>query len=164
MTRYVGHYAPRMLTTLVGLLIVLTLVPAAAAFVPWQALTLIMVATVGLTLSIFAHNRHLCERCVSGMPLDASAVAARYGLRFRAAHLFERKLLALGYLATVVGSAILSANPAGRYAWALSQASLVYLLLVYVTHQRLQPWCPYCGNGGEENTTPSTPSPLSTQI
>jgi hypothetical protein len=96
--------------------------------------------------------------------LDASTVASRHALRFRVAHLFERKLFALGYLTAVVVSALLYAHPVGRYAWAAAQASLAYLLLVYVTHQRLQPWCPHCRNGGEEWTVPTAPTPVSSRL
>jgi hypothetical protein len=89
-------------------------------------------------------------------------VADRYAVRFRVAHVFERRLFALGYLAVVVITSLLYAHPVGRYAWAAVQASLVYLLFVYATHQRLRPWCPRCGNGGQEWTVPTTPSPVST--
>src|SRR5205814_4149611 len=111
-----------------------------------------------------AHNRRLCARCIAALPLDASAVADRYALRFRVAHLFESKLFALGYLAVVLGSSLMYAHPVGRYAWAAVEASLMYLLVVYVTHQRLQPWCPYCRNGGDEQVTPTTPAPVSTHV
>jgi hypothetical protein len=164
MSRIVGHYAPWFLATLVGALIALTLVPAVSSFVPWQALAALLAVAIFLGLSILAHNRHLCERCIASLPLDASAAAGRYAVRFRVAHLFESKLFALCYLAAVVGSSLLYSHPVGRYGWAVAEASLVYLLLVYVTHQRLQPWCPHCKNGGEEQTAPTTPSPVSTRI
>jgi hypothetical protein len=164
MSRTIGHYAPWFLATLVGALTVLTLVPAASSFVPWPAPVALAAIAVFLGLSILAHNRHLCERCIASLPLDASTVAHRYALRFRVAHLFESKLFALCYLAALVGSSLLASHPVGRYGWAVAEASLVYLLLVYVTHQRLQPWCPHCKNGGEEQTTPTTPSPVSTHI
>jgi hypothetical protein len=80
------------------------------------------------------------------------------------AHLFERKPFAFGYLGGVLGCAFLSSHPVGRYGWAVIQASLAYLLLVYVTHQRLAPWCPYCGNGGEDGTVPTSPTPVSTHL
>jgi hypothetical protein len=124
----------------------------------------VLAAVVFLAISIFAHNRHLCERCIASLPLDAATVARRYAMRFRVAHLFERKLFALCYLTAVVGSSFLYAHPVGRYGWAAVEASLVYLLLVYVTHQRLQPWCPHCENGGEERTAPSRPTPVSTRL
>ena len=58
-------------------------------------------------------------------------------------------------------AALLSTHPVGRYGWAAVQATLAYLLFVYVTHQRLQPWCPKCRNGGEEVRAPIRPvSPL----
>ncbi|OLB82309.1 MAG: hypothetical protein AUI14_00810 [Actinobacteria bacterium 13_2_20CM_2_71_6] len=164
MSRIVGHYAPWFLATLVGALIVLTLVPAASSLVPWQALLALLAAAIFLGLSVLAHNRHLCERCIASLPLDASSVAGRYAVRFRVAHLFESKLFALCYLVVLMGSSFLYSHPVGRYGWAVAEASLVYLLLVYVTHQRLQPWCPYCKNGGEEQAAPTTPSPVFTHV
>lgn len=168
MSRTAGHYAPWFLAALVSGLIVLTLVPEWAGVVPWPLLAgvllAVLVAALYLALCVFAHNRRLCEKCIGSVPLDASRVASRYGLRFRVAHLFERKVFALAYLAALTGSALLYEYPVGRVGWALAEVSLLYLLLVYVTHQRLQPWCPQCGNGGEERTAPAGPRPLSTRI
>jgi hypothetical protein len=162
MSKIVGHYAPWLLAALVGSLIVLTLLPSVSAAVPWQVLLGVLAVAVALALSLLAHNRRLCERCIASLPLDASTVASRYAVRFRVAHLFERKLSAACYLGAVVGSALLATHPVGRYGWAAAEASLIYLLFVYVTHQRLQPWCPQCRNGGEELTAPTTPSPVTT--
>jgi len=164
MGRIVGHYAPRLLLGIVATLVVLTLVPAAADLVPWPASLALLTGAVLLGVSLVAHNRRLCERCIAALPLDASMVASRYRVRFRVAHLFESRLFVLGYLIVLTGSALLSASPLGRYLWAAVEASLGYLLLVYVTHRRLQPWCPYCRNGGEEQRAPTTPSPVSTHI
>jgi hypothetical protein len=168
MSRTAGHYAPWYLAGLVSGLIVLTVVPGLVDLVPWPvlagALLVALVAAVYLALCVFAHNRRLCERCIGAVPLDASRVASRYKLRFRVAHLFERKTLAIGYLATLLGSAVLAVHPVGRYVWAAGQASLIYLLFVYVTHQRLQPWCPRCRNGGEELIAPTRPNPVSSGL
>jgi hypothetical protein len=164
MSRIVGHYAPWLLTALVGALIVVTLVPAAAGHLGWEVLALAFIAVVFLALSLFAHNRHLCERCIASVPLDASATAGRYAFRFRVTHLFERRLFAVCYLAAVAGCSFLYADPVGKYCWAAAEASLAYLLSVYVTHQRLQPWCPYCRSGGEEQTAPTAPTPVATQL
>jgi hypothetical protein len=165
MSRFVGHYAPWLLAIVMGALIVMTLVPAVSSFVAWELLLLAQVAVLFLALSMFAHNRRLCGRCIASVPLDASQVAARYTTRFRIAHLFERKLYAGGYLGLVIGSAFLYTHPVGRYGWAAIVASLVYLLQAYVTHQRLQPWCPRCKNGGEEVVAaPTAPTPVSTSL
>jgi hypothetical protein len=142
----------------------LTLAPALALIVPWEALALLFAAVVLLAVAIFAHNRRLCELCIASMPLDASTVASRYALRFRVAHLFEQKPFAFGYLGVIVGSSFLYDHPTGKFGWAAAEASLVYLLFVYVTHQRLQPWCPHCKNGGEELTAPTTPTPVSSSV
>ena len=162
MVKRVGHFAPWLLAALVAALIVLTLLPADLVPVAWPILLLVLVGAVLLGVSVLVHNRRLCERCIAALPLDASRVASRYRHRFRVAHLFERKLFAVCYLVVLLGSALLYSNPVGRYAWAVVQGSIIYLLLVYVTHQRLQPWCPHCRNGGTELTAPAAPTPLST--
>ena len=154
MTRVVGHYAPGLLVTMVGALIVITVVPLA---VPVPALFGLMALALFLAYAVLAHNRQLCERCVRALPLDAAKVAARYKLRFRVAHLFESRLFAACYLAVVLGAAVFSVNPVGRYLWAAVQATLAYLLFVYVAHQRYQPWCPDCRNGGSEIEAPVRP-------
>ena len=164
MGKFVGHYAPWLLTIPIGALIVVTLTADRSSSVPWPVVVVPLVVAGFLGLSLLAHNRRLCERCITALPLDASKVADRYDRRFRAAHLFESKLFALGYLAVVLGSSLMYAHPVGRYAWAAVGASLMYLLVVYVTHQRLQPWCPYCRNGGDEQVTPTTPAPVSTHV
>jgi hypothetical protein len=168
MSRTAGHYAPWLLAALLGGLVVLTVAPALSAAVPPAVLLVVLlvalVAAGYLALCVFAHNRRLCERCIAAVPLDASRVAARYGLRFRVAHLFERPALAIAYLAALIGSAALATHPIGRYAWAAAQASLGYLLFAYVTHQRLQPWCPQCRGGGPELTAPTRPNPVSSGL
>ncbi|MFG1607317.1 hypothetical protein [Actinoplanes sp. NPDC049265] len=135
----------------------MTVVPALGQVVPLVALLALVGVTLFLAYTVLAHNRGLCERCVRALPLDAGAVAGRYRLRFRVAHLFERKAFVALYLLVVAGSALLSTHPVGRYGWAAVQATMAYLLFVYVTHQRLQPWCPKCRNGGEETRAPIQP-------
>jgi hypothetical protein len=162
MSRLVGHYAPRLLVVLVAGLITLTLVPAIPVEIAVPVLVVLLAVTLVLAVSLFAHNRGLCERCIASLPLAASAAANKYPLRFRIAHLFERKVFAFGYVAVIAATSLLYFHPAGKYAWAVAQLSLVYLVLVYTTHQKLQPWCPYCKNGGEEQTTPTAPTPVST--
>jgi hypothetical protein len=164
MSRVIGHYAPWCLVVLVGVLTVLTLLPAVSAYFVGPVMIAVLAAIIFLGYSIFVHSRHLCERCISSLPLDAAKVAGEYGVRFRVAHAFERKLFALGYLGVVVGCGLLSTHPVGRYSWAAAQMSLAYLLIVYVTHQRLAPWCPYCENGGEARTVPTSPTPVSTHL
>lgn len=161
--RTVGHYAPWVLAVLVSALTVLTLLPDSTD-VPWPELSPLLAVALLLGLAILAHNRSLCERCIAALPLDATATAARYARRFKVTHLFENRLFAVGYLAGIVGTSLLSSDPVGRYVWAMAEASLVYLLVAYVTHQRLQPWCPHCGHGGEERSAPVAPSPVSSQL
>lgn len=160
-SRAVGHYAPWILAGVVGALVVTTVLPAAWAMLPWPVPLALIPLALYVGISIIVHNRQLCERCVAALPLDASATAGRYGRRFRVAHLFQDRLFAVCYLLVVAASFVLYADPVGRYATALVESSLVYLLFVYVTHQRLQPWCPYCRQGGDERDAPIVPDPVS---
>jgi hypothetical protein len=163
-SRTVGHYAPWLLVAFVGLLIALTVAPILRAYLPWYVSALLLTGAVALGLAILAHNRQLCERCIAALPLDASATAARYAVRLRVAHLFERRLFAVCYLCAIAGCAFLYSHPVGRYGWAVVQASLAYLLVAYVTHQRLQPWCPHCRTGGAELTIPTSPEPVTSRL
>jgi hypothetical protein len=102
------------------------------------------------------HDRGLCEMCVAALPLDAAERAARHRLRFRVAHCGAQPRLVLTYLAVLV-LANFAPGSWGRLLWVAVQLSLVYLLRCAVTHRRLQPWCPWCREGGEKD--PSSPDP-----
>ena len=72
--------------------------------------------------------------------------------------------MAIGYLGAVLATALLADHPIGRYAWATAQATLLYLLFAYVTHRRLQPWCPRCRHGGSDLIAPTRPNPVSSGL
>jgi hypothetical protein len=167
MSTFIGHYAPRVLLGVVASLVFLTVAPIPAgvsAQIVFGALLVLMTLTLVLAVAIFSHNRRLCERCIRSVPLNASAVASKYKARFRIAHYFERRAFAAAYLLAVTASSFFGFHPAGKYPWAVVQASLGYLLLVYATHQRLQPWCPFCRGGGEHEVVPTSPTPVSSSL
>ena len=64
------------------------------------------------------------------------------------------------YFAVLIGSSFLPGQ-SGLLIWALVQTSMIYLILAYATHRRLQPWCPWCqsGDGGGEDD-PVSPDPV----
>ena len=113
------------------------------------------------------HDRRLCESCMSALPLDASATAARYRRRFAIAHLASNIRLTVVYLMVLLASSPLLLNthllPSGpsRLLWAAIQSTMIYLMLSYSTHRKLQPWCPECrgGDGGREDVTAPDPIP-----
>jgi hypothetical protein len=71
----------------------------------------------------------------------------------------SRPRLLVTYLIVQLGTNV-GVTGAGRIGWAIIQCSMIYLILSYTTHRRLQPWCPWCrgGDGGREHT-PSDPLP-----
>jgi hypothetical protein len=63
------------------------------------------------------------------------------------------------YLVVLIGSNF-ATTTAGRIGWAVVQSSMIYLILAYTTHRRLQPWCPWCrSDGGGEHEDVSPPPP-----
>ena len=113
------------------------------------------------------HDRRLCESCMSTLPLNASEVAVRYRRRLALAHFGSNLKFTVVYLVVLIGSSpvLLDTNllPASiaRYVWAAIQSTMIYLVLSYSTHRRLQPWCPQCsgGDGGREDVDAPEPVP-----
>jgi hypothetical protein len=74
-------------------------------------------------------------------------VAARFRRRFAVAHAGSRPSWVILYLGVLIGSNFMD-FPGSRPLWAAIQATMIYLILSYSTHRRLQPWCPWCRDGG----------------
>lgn len=145
-----GHYAPDVLSVVIVTLVAFRFAPPPPVTVlPIAAL--LFAAVVGSWLLLRRHDRRLCEPCMAAMPLDPSRRAQRYGYRFRLAHLGSNPLAVVAYLAFVMGSAALPGT-VGRGIWLVAQLSLILSIRSYVTHRRLQPWCPVCREDGGGNT------------
>lgn len=163
-----GHWGTRILIGAIVGTIALVLKPLpsdspGAVLVP-VALFSIVIAS---WLMMRQHDRRLCEDCMSAMPLNASEVATRYRRRFALTHLGSNMRVVAAYLVVLIGSnfVLLDAHllPAtmGRYVWAAIQATMIYLVLSYSTHRKLQPWCGICnGGGGGDNDDVDAPEPV----
>jgi hypothetical protein len=162
-----GHGAPQVLigAILTSIVLVLRPLPATPAFllVP----ILVMAVVLGSWVAMRQHDRSLCERCMAGMPLNPSELAARCRRRFVVTHLGSDRRALAAYLLILVMSNLLLLTPAGpartvgEYAWAAVQTTLIYLVVCHSTHRRLQPWCPECAGGGpgdESRVYDPTPS------
>ena len=150
-----GHRSTQILIGSIVATIALVLRPLppdnpAAVLIPVALFALV----IGSWILMRRHDRRLCEQCMSSMPLDASNLAARRGRRFALAHLGSNRRFVVGYLVILIGSnfvlldtALLPAS-ASRWLWAAIQSTMIYLILAYSTHRKLQPWCPQCRDGG----------------
>jgi hypothetical protein len=155
-----GHWAAQLLIGAICAAILLRVVPIApdnlmAVGAPVALMTLVVVTW----LLMRKHDRRLCEHCMTAMPLNAAESAARYRRRLATAHLGSNKLLVVAYLAVLVGSVFLPGR-VGLAIWAIAQATMIYLLLSYTTHRRLQPWCRACRGRGGEDEKVDTPDPV----
>jgi hypothetical protein len=162
-----GHLGPQILigSILASIALVLRPLPsdtAASTLLPVG----LLVTVVASWLLMRSHDRRLCERCMVSMPLNAPEVAARQFRRFAVTHLGADARAVVGYLVVLLGSSVLLAEPgllpgaSGEYVWAAVQSTMVYLVLCYSAHRRLQPWCPWCsGDGGGEHRDTDTPRP-----
>jgi hypothetical protein len=152
----VGHWASHILILSIGGAVLLRVSPIdpadpLALFLP----LMLMVVVVASWLRMREHDRRLCERCMSSLPLSPSESAARYSRRLRTVHRASNKRLVGGYIAVLIGSAFIPGT-IGLWIWAGVQATLIYLVLSSATHRRLQPWCPECSSdgGGSERISP----------
>lgn len=141
-----GHYASNMLIVAIVAVVALQLVPLP----PVMALTLAVTVFAFVLLSwllMREHDRRLCEKCVLDMPLNPAEQALRLRRRFWMAHTGAEPRFFVPYLVVLISSNF-AMSTIGRIGWALIQLSMVYLILAQVTHRRLQPWCPWCSDGG----------------
>jgi hypothetical protein len=154
-----GHHAVEVLILAVAATIVLGLHPLPGALsltVPLAVVGVVVLAWVAMR----RHDRRLCEACMSAMPLNASEQATHYRKRFWTAHNLSDRRFLLPYLVVLVGSNFATTTTIGRLGWALVQSSMLWLIVSYATHRRLQPWCPWCSDGGGGEHVEDTPPVL----
>jgi hypothetical protein len=122
----------------------------------------ILLFALGSWRAMRHHDRRLCEVCAMSMPLNTAEVAARYRMRFAIVHAVVVKSIVVSYLLVLVGSDIvlLHGTLVERIIWAGIQSTMVYLVLAYSTHRKLQPWCPQCHGGQGEPAQDRGPAPL----
>lgn len=154
-----GHSAPVALCAAIVAVIVMGLYPLSGT----AALT-VPVAVLGVVLTSWLamrrHDRSLCERCVAALPLNPAERAVRCQRMFWVTHRGLEPRYLVPYLTVLIGSNF-ATSVAGRVAWAVIQSSMIYLILAYTSHRRLQPWCPWCrgGDGGGERDDVAPPPP-----
>lgn len=152
-----GHYGPELLCASVLAVIAYGLHPPQGAFALTAPVALVTFV-LGSWVLMRRHDHGLCERCVAALPLNAAEVAARYRRRFWLAHHLGRPRVLIPYLTVLIGSNF-ATTTAGRLGWAVIQTSMIYLIMSYSTHRRLQPWCPWCRGGDDGLHSPSDPQP-----
>lgn len=155
-----GHFAPELLMVAIGAMIVMRFRPPPQALALTAPLSLVALVITSWLL-MRRHDRGLCEHCMAAMPLNPSAQATRYQRRFWVSHTGTERRYLIPYLVVLFGSNF-APGTAGRVGWVVVQSSMIYLILAYSTHRRLQPWCPWCrqGGGGSDAEDPVTPDPV----
>lgn len=142
-----GHRSPALLSASIVAAIALGIRPANATPLTALAAMALLVFVLVTWLLMRQHDRRLCESCVAELPLNAAQAASKYHRRFWAVHAGSNPWILGPYLVALVGTNFLM-SPLGRIAWAVMQASMVFLILSHTTHRRLQPWCGWCSGGG----------------
>jgi len=161
-----GHYGSQVLIAAILVTIAIVLRPLSYDSPATTLVPLLLILTVVASwLLMRQHDRRLCEDCLRGLPLNPDQEAARFRRRLRLAHLAGDRRVVVGYLLLLLASNLaLDPGPVpsvvGRALWAAVQSTMVYLMLAYGTHRRLQPWCPQCGGGGGDRQDADVPDPL----
>jgi hypothetical protein len=142
----IGHYASNVLIAAIVGVVLTGLHPMPGIF-----MLTVPVALVGIVLITWIlmrqHDRRLCEQCMFSMPLNPAERATRYSRRFWMAHTGAEPRFMIPYV-VVLFSSNFATTTIGRICWALIQLSMIYLVLSYSTHRKLQPWCPWCSDHG----------------
>lgn len=159
-----GHLAPQLLSAAILAAIVLGIRPVAPGPLTLLGTVSLLGFVVITWLLMREHDRRLCETCAASMPLNAAEHAARYQRRFWLAHAGSNWRLVVPYMVVLVGTNFLTSMP-GRICWAIVQSSMIYLILAYGSHRKLQPWCPWCsgGGGGDEDSVDDPDLPRGNQ-
>jgi len=149
-----GHYSSEVLIGSIFASIIVALYPPPGLL----ALTLplaLFAFVLASWIIMRKHDRKLCEMCMSSMPLNPAKEAERCKRRFWMAHTGSEPRFLVPYMAVIIGAS-LAFSTIGAIPWAIIQSSMIYLILSQSTHRRLQPWCPWCsdGGGGQEVETP----------
>jgi hypothetical protein len=151
----VSHYAgPVGITALV----VNTVQMFVRSWLPLLAQLILSVATivvlVGAILGLMYHSKRLCPECAVRLPLDCEAQAKKYRRRLSFVHgLNDHKRI---YWAVVLSLIVLCWNTGkiGFTAGLVLNLLGIYVILSVMQHSRLQPWCPWCKEGGEHEEVP----------
>jgi hypothetical protein len=161
-----GHWGSQVLIAALFVTIAIVVRPlpydsAAMTLVP----VLLVLTVVASWLLMRQHDRRLCEDCLRGLPLNPAQDAARFRRRLMLAHLAGDRRVVVSYLLLLLASNLAlvpgSVPPVvGRALWAAVQSTMIYLMLAYGTHRRLQPWCPQCRGGGDDRQDADAPDPL----
>jgi hypothetical protein len=153
-----GHYATDLLIAAIIGVVAVGLYPLPGPFTYTVPLALFAVVLLSWLL-LRQHDRRLCERCVLSMPLNPAEQAHKLRRRFWMAHTGSEPRFLIPYIAVLVMSNF-ATSTIGRIGWALIQLSMIYLILSQGTHRRLQPWCPWCRDGGGGEEVDETPPVL----
>ncbi|WP_375492306.1 hypothetical protein [uncultured Jatrophihabitans sp.] len=156
--RRFGHHAGTMLITSIVAVVYIGLFPPQGVLmfaVPLAVFTFVIVSW----LLMRQHDRRLCEQCASHMVLNPAQLAQRQKFRLHLAHVGAQPRFVVPYFAVLIGTNFLT-GPVGRGLWALATLSLAYLVMSQTAHRRLQPWCPWCSDGGGGEEVDETPPVL----
>lgn len=141
-----GHHANQILIASIVAIVLLRFAPPPGLF----GLT-VPVAVFGIVIISWMltrqHDRRLCEQCLLSMPLNPSEQAVRLHRRFWMAHTGSEPRFLIPYVVVLLSSNF-ATSTIGTLCWAGVQLSMVYLILSYSTHRKLQPWCPWCSEHG----------------
>jgi hypothetical protein len=146
MSDVLGHHANEILIVSIVAVVALGLFPLPGLFRFTVPLALFGVVLLSWLL-MRQHDRRLCEQCLLSMPLNPSEKAGRLKRRFWMAHTGSEPRFLIPYLVVLISSNF-ATSTVGRIGWAIIQLSMIYLIMSQSTHRRLQPWCPWCSEGG----------------
>lgn len=161
-----GHYAaPVAMWTLAlsAAFDILTFVVSVPLFVILVITPLTMIVLVASLVALYLHARRLCESCARSMPLDCAQQAQKQRVHLHLVHVLDSNKKAYwGVLIALIVALIIVHGVAAVVLSVLFKLSGAEIVYGSVTHKKLQPWCPWCGERGIELLTTPTRTPVGT--
>lgn len=140
--RHIGMFLPYLVQLIYG---VTTWFPD----LPEWVTAIITVVAVGCVWIVIQHSRELCDKCLGEMPLDPDKAVKRNMRPLWLIHHMKKPAIAMGVV-------FLASIALPKHWWEthviadLLFAAVCYWMFAAMRHQRLQPWCPWCRDDGDD--------------
>lgn len=148
----IGHFAPRAMPLVILVMVALGVI----GFLPAEAVAAYAACMLALIYAESWHDARHCGLCQAATPPNGAESATRRDRTLRLVHAVRaHQIWAVGYVLSVVVTVLVVANVFDLSSYVVARMLDLTLMipaaasmLMFNTHDRLRPWCPYCRRRG----------------
>lgn len=162
--RFLGHHYNWIVGALFAYVIIVAfLFKNARGFDGWMLTVPILLCLPILFHADTWHEYNLCVRCFDEFPLMPQDEAEKHRRSLRMDHWTDdHRYLAIGFLLALMAGNLVAADMSfwGTQGLVLVTGTVLFTVRRWERmHDKYEPWCPYCGPGGGEETEQLQPQP-----